>query len=440
MNRLFFIAQLIVVLFGLSVVIAEEQTQDTPTFQDVKTVEEVQLLISERTNVTQPPKTAEEQLQFLENNASIQIQGGERILEIAENDAEREIGIRFQVKGLKALVNFERVRAGKEELHNENAKSKDASQKWDVFIKKLEEEGKFLSFVNDEKYQKFLQNRIPELEKDFTPENFAQFLRELKQWSNTKPLGIDPGTPLLTAVSLANSRNAKKLDIDLAEKTIQELIVFVKSDESTISNEQKKEILRQLEGFSKRSVGTNPELYGKTLDDEDFHWESLRGKYVVVKFTASWCGPCRHEIPGLKTAYEKYHDKGLEIVSVYVRDKIAASRKAVQDENINWITLSEELTVKANLPPQGKTYAIQGIPTIFIVDKEGKILTTDEVRGEKLQKKLAELFDNDKSDITRSTADSKKEPKETVSKQSISVSHESGRTAVPALLIIPKNQ
>jgi thiol-disulfide isomerase/thioredoxin len=357
---------------------------------------------NERTKVTQTqiqtPKTASEQLQFLENNADIQIQGGERILEIAENDAEREIGIRFQANGLKALANFEKVRAGREELHDENAKSKDAAQKWDVFIKKLEEEGKFLSFVNDEKYQKFIQNRLPELNKDFTLKNFAQLVKELKQWSNTKPLEIDPSRPLFIAVTLANSPNAKKLDIDLENKTIQELIAFVKSDESTISDEQKKETLLQLEGFAKRSVGANPELYGKTLDDEDFHWESLRGKYVVVKFTASWCGPCRGEIPGLKKVYDQYHDKGLEIVSIYVWDKTPASQKAVQDENIPWITLSEELTVKANLPPQGKAYAIQGVPTMFIVDKEGKILTTDDARGEKLQKKLAELFDEDKSD------------------------------------------
>jgi thiol-disulfide isomerase/thioredoxin len=440
MNR-FFTVLSIVVSFGISAVVAEEKISDVLPFRDVKNVEEVQLLIGELTKTAQVPKATAEQLQFLENNANILIQGGERILEIAENDAEREIGIRFQINGLKALVNYEKVRAGKEELHNENAKSKNAAQKWNAFFKKLEEEGKFLSFVNDEKYQKFVQNRIPELNQDFTLENFSQFVKELKEWSNTKPLGIDPAKPLLVAVTLANSRNAKKLDSDFAAKIIQELIAFVKSDESTISDEQKKEALWQLEGFAKRSVGANLELYGKTLDGDDFHWDSLRGKYVIVKFTASWCGPCRAEIPGLKKAYEKYHDKGLEIVSIYVNDKIPASRKAVNDENINWITLSEELTKNANLPPQGKVYAIQGVPTMFIADKEGKILTTEEARGEKLQKKLAELFGDEKSDITQEQNETpipKESQKETVAKQS--GSNESDKTTVPALLIIPKNQ
>ncbi|MDR0609195.1 MAG: hypothetical protein LBG58_03720 [Planctomycetaceae bacterium] len=118
MNK-FFTAPLIMVLFGILPVMAEEKIPDTRIFQDVKTVEEVQLLIAGLNNVIQTPKTtfpktAAEQLQILENNANTLVQGGERILEIAKDNTEREIGIRFQINGLKTLVNFEKVRAGKE--------------------------------------------------------------------------------------------------------------------------------------------------------------------------------------------------------------------------------------------------------------------------------------------------------------------------------------
>jgi thiol-disulfide isomerase/thioredoxin len=119
-------------------------------------------------------------------------------------------------------------------------------------------------------------------------------------------------------------------------------------------------------------------LYGKTLDNEDFNWDSLQGKYVLVKFTATWCPPCRKAIPGMLDMYEKYHDKGFEIVSVYIKqdepDPVATVRKFVKNEKLTWMILSEALTARAGQPPQGSEFAIQGVPTFFLIDKEGKIL------------------------------------------------------------------
>jgi thiol-disulfide isomerase/thioredoxin len=140
-------------------------------------------------------------------------------------------------------------------------------------------------------------------------------------------------------------------------------------------------------------VGTDFNLYGKTLDDEDFDWESLRGKYVLVKFTATWCGPCKMEVPGMLEAYKKYHDKGLEIVSVYIwEDGNDTIKKFVQREKIPWTIISEPLSEKAEHPPFGETFGIQGVPTMLLVDKEGKILATD-ARGATLQRELKKLFD-----------------------------------------------
>jgi thiol-disulfide isomerase/thioredoxin len=142
-------------------------------------------------------------------------------------------------------------------------------------------------------------------------------------------------------------------------------------------------------------VGNDPKLYGRTIDDKDFDWTSLRGKYVLVKFTATWCGPCKMEVPGMLEAYKKYKDKGLEIVSVYVfqreADPVATVKEFVAEEKLPWIILSEALTEKAKQPKQGEYYAIQGVPTMVLVDKEGKVIMS-EARGKALQNKLAEIF------------------------------------------------
>ena len=143
-------------------------------------------------------------------------------------------------------------------------------------------------------------------------------------------------------------------------------------------------------------AGEEFNLYGKTIQDENFDWESLRGKYVLVKFTATWCGPCRGEIPGMLEAYEKYHDKGLEIVSVYVweqePDAVATVKNYVEEKKLPWIIISESLTKQAGQAPQGEAFDIQGVPTMLLIDKEGKIIT-ERARGAILKEELKKLFE-----------------------------------------------
>ena len=162
---------------------------------------------------------------------------------------------------------------------------------------------------------------------------------------------------------------------------------------------------KTLEGYDKKiverrkstfvGVGADFNLYGKTLDDEDFDWKSLREKYVLVKFTATWSGPAMREIPGMLEAYEKYHDKGLEIVSVYIwehGDSVAKVKKFVEKEKLPWIIVSESPTTKSGQPPQGSNFGIESVPTMLLVDKGGKVLATD-IRGERLKQELKKLFD-----------------------------------------------
>jgi len=119
-------------------------------------------------------------------------------------------------------------------------------------------------------------------------------------------------------------------------------------------------------------------LYGNTLDNEDFDWGSLRGKYVLVKFTATWCGPCKKVIPDMLESYKQYHDKGFEIVSVYIWEEepnaVATVKRFVEQEKLPWIILSESLTAEVGQPPQGDAFGIRSVPTMVLVDQEGNIV------------------------------------------------------------------
>ncbi|MDR1960486.1 MAG: TlpA family protein disulfide reductase [Planctomycetaceae bacterium] len=312
------------------------------------------------------------------------IKGGEKIISLTDDPAQQEEGVRKKIQGLRYLQMSESMSG----LADPDASK--SSQQLETYLEELAKEGKYKAVVNQERYTNlFLMKASNDLWSNLTLENVARYVQEAKKWANTE--GIGPAGPFLIILEAVATPKASKLDPEIVKKTADEILAFVRSDELKVSEEKKKEAILLIEGFQKRLLGSNPELYGKTLDDQDFDWNKLRGKYVLIKFTASWCGPCKGEIPFMRKAYEKYHDKGFEIVSVYVWDTRDATKKVVEEEMLNWIILSEELTEKAGLPKQGTGYAIQGVPTMILVDKDGKIISTT-VRGEELEKTLAKLF------------------------------------------------
>ncbi len=114
--------------------------------------------------------------------------------------------------------------------------------------------------------------------------------------------------------------------------------------------------------------------------------ECLAGKkYLLLDFWASWCKPCRKEIPNILKLYKKYHTDGFEVVSISADTSEAAWKKALDEEKLPWYNDRDGQQGICNL------YKVQYYPTIYLLDADGKVVAKD-IRGEELAAKLADLF------------------------------------------------
>ncbi|MCU4154346.1 AhpC/TSA family protein [Carboxylicivirga sp. A043] len=182
------------------------------------------------------------------------------------------------------------------------------------------------------------------------------------------------------------SRLRDKTDKDIIDQTLATLektnptypplLKYIKDKEEARAAAEKVKLGKVAPHFS------YPTPEGVMVSPEDY-----KGKIVVIDFWASWCGPCRSEIPHLKEVYEKYHSKGVEMLSVSIDKKEADWHKALAEENMAWAQVLAPNAGKQTM----KDYQFSGIPFIIILDKDGKIVAK-QLRGKKIDEKLDELL------------------------------------------------
>ena len=117
-----------------------------------------------------------------------------------------------------------------------------------------------------------------------------------------------------------------------------------------------------------------------TSDGKEITLDTYRGKVLLLDFWASWCKPCRQEMPNVKKVYNEFHGNGFEILGISLDDSSAKFRSYVDEQDISWPQIFDGKGWKSEV---GKLYAVGSIPATFLLDRNGKIRYRD-LRGDDL--------------------------------------------------------
>jgi thiol-disulfide isomerase/thioredoxin len=136
-------------------------------------------------------------------------------------------------------------------------------------------------------------------------------------------------------------------------------------------------------------VGKEMELQGFGIDGTPLDMSYFQGKVVLIDFWATWCGPCRAEIPNILANWQQYHDAGFEVIAISVDRDLKELRSFVAQENPPWTVVADHHPLNRN--QMGDKYRISGIPAFVLLGKDGRVAAVN-CRGPGLGRELGKLL------------------------------------------------
>ena len=186
---------------------------------------------------------------------------------------------------------------------------------------------------------------------------------------------------------VALTEGTPSTDIDIA--TVEPL--FLSINKKFRDTSEGKSFAKRIDAARNISIGKEaPDFTQNDPDGNPVKLSDFRGKYLLIDFWASWCGPCRQENPNLVKAYAKYKDKGFEILGVSLDDKKGkqAWLNAIKKDNLTWPQVSD---LKSWSNDVALLYGVRAVPQNYLISPEGIIIASN-LKGEKLEEFLDSLF------------------------------------------------